>query len=239
MSGSWASRATPSSADRHSVAGLGSPALRSDKELLAIPLFGVMVTLLVVAAFGGAAFFTLTETIDTAGTTGYEPSGLTYAVGVVAYLVLSIVTTYFTAVLASGAHQRLTGSEPSLGSSFAGATQLGFGFVGFLAALPGVAVAVLVFLVVPVVGIALGVVWVAAVALVMSALNGIFRTALYQYATTGQVPDGFSDEAITHAFAPPSRVASPACASPPGVTFVLAAHGFTTSTCVDVDGGTR
>ncbi len=256
--------------------------LRADKELVSIPLLGLVVTLLVVAAFGGAVWFTLTETVDTAGTTSYEPSGLSYAVGAIGYLAVSIVATYFTAALVAGAHQRLTGHDPSLGTAFGGANrrlpqivgwallagtvglalqviadrgfigrivanalsfgwqvltflavpvvvveglgpgaslkrctdlfrttwgenltaQLGFGFVGFLVMLPGIAVAVLVGLVVPLVGIVLGAIWVAAVALVMSALNGIFRAALYQYATTGSVPSGFSPDAITRAFAP-------------------------------------
>ncbi|WCO68109.1 DUF6159 family protein [Iamia majanohamensis] len=255
--------------------------LRADKELVAIPLLGLVVTLVVVAAFGGAAWATLTETVDASGT-GYEPSAATYAVGVVGYLAVSIVGTYFTAALVAGAHQRLTGEDPSLGTAFGGASrrlpqvvgwallagtvglvlqaiadrgaigrlvagmldfgfqvltflavpvvvveglgpgatlkrstelfrttwgenltaQLGFGLIGFLVMLPGVAVAVLVGLVVPLVGIVLGVLWVAAVALVMSALNGIFRAALYQYATTGSVPSGFSPDAITRAFAP-------------------------------------
>lgn len=256
--------------------------LRSDKELLALPLFGMVVTLLVLAAFGGSAWFSLRETVDAAGTTSYEPSGLTYAIGVAGYLTLTIVGTYFTATLVSGAHQRLTGGEPSLGSALGGATrrlpeiigwgllagtvglvlqviadrgfvgrivanllsfgwqvltflavpvvvveglgpvaslrrctdlfkqtwgenltaQLGFGAIGFLAVLPGILLGVLIGLVVPLLGIALAVVWVVVASLVVSALNGVFRAALYHYATTGSAPAGFSTEAMTNAFAP-------------------------------------
>ena len=40
---------------------------------------------------------------------------------------------------------------------------------------------------------AVGVVWLIASAVIVSALSGIYRTALYHYAANGQVPGEFSD----------------------------------------------
>ena len=40
-------------------------------------------------------------------------------------------------------------------------------------------------------GVLLGGLWLALVVAVMSTLGGIFKTALYLYATTGQSPEGF------------------------------------------------
>ena len=254
--------------------------LRSDSKLVVLPLLGGLVTLLVVAAFGAGAYFTLSETVDATGTS-YEPSGLTYAVGVVGYLCITVVATFFTAALVWGAHERLTGSTPSVGSALGGASrrlpqiigwaavaatvglvlqviadrgflgrmvatllsfgwnvltfltipivvvegrgpfaslqrsttlfkdtwgdnliaQLGFGWIGSLLVLPGVLLAIGVGLAVPLVGIAVGVVWVVVVSLALSALNGIYRAALYHFATTGEVPDGFPAQAMTDAFA--------------------------------------
>lgn len=265
-----------------SIAKESARILRADKELVALPVFGLVVTLLVLAGFGALGWVSLTETVDASGSTSYEPSGLTYLIGVIGYLALSIVGTYFTAALVSGAHDRLTGGNPSLGSALGGATrrfpqivgwgllagtvglvlqliadrgfigrlvasalsfgwqvltflavpvvvveglgpvaslhrctdlfkrtwgenlsaQLGFGAIGFLAVLPGILLGIAIGLVVPVVGIVVAAVWIAVATLLISALNGVFRAALYHYATTGTSPDGFSTEDMAAAFAP-------------------------------------
>ncbi len=73
--------------------------------------------------------------------------------------------------------------------------QFGLGAIGFLFTLPG-------FLLIGV-GVALGtaglivlgtvgVIWLVAAAVIVSALSGIYRTALYHYAAHGQVPGEFS-----------------------------------------------
>jgi hypothetical protein len=73
--------------------------------------------------------------------------------------------------------------------------QGGLGLLGFVATLPAVLLVV--------VGAALGtaglvvfggiaVMWAVAVTVVLSALSGIYRTALYRYATTGEVPGDFA-----------------------------------------------
>ena len=49
---------------------------------------------------------------------------------------------------------------------------------------------------------AVGVAWLVVAATVMAALNGIYRTALYRFATTGQVPADFSGTDFQGAFRP-------------------------------------
>jgi hypothetical protein len=74
------------------------------------------------------------------------------------------------------------------------AAQVGFGALGFLLAIPGILVAVAgaaLGSVGLVIGIAVGVLWILVVTLVMAALNGIFQTALYLYATERDVAGGY------------------------------------------------
>ena len=106
--------------------------LRQDKHLAAIPVLSFFVTVVVIALMGGAMYRTFSEvptkvdsstqvlTGASAGTT-LQPSPVTYVVGVLAYLVITFVVTFFTAALVAGAYQRLTGNEPSLGSAFGAA----------------------------------------------------------------------------------------------------------------------
>ena len=78
-------------------------------------------------------------------------------------------------------------------------SQAGLGLLGFLSMLVGVGVAVALVFVAPIVGIVVGVVWIAASAVLFSALNGILRTAVYLYATGQPVPQ-FSEQALAGAF---------------------------------------
>lgn len=82
------------------------------------------------------------------------------------------------------------------------AAQVGFGLLGFLAALPaaaaiaiGVAAGGAILVILMLVGIG----WILLVSLVMATLNGIFQTALYRYAV-GQDPTGFGAGAMAQAF---------------------------------------
>jgi hypothetical protein len=73
--------------------------------------------------------------------------------------------------------------------------QFGLGAVGFLLALPGIlliGLGVAIGTAGLVVLGAVGVVWLLASAVVVSALSGIYRTALYHYAANGEVPGEFS-----------------------------------------------
>jgi hypothetical protein len=83
--------------------------------------------------------------------------------------------------------------------------QAGLGIVGFLATLPGVLVigigAALGTFGLVVFG-AIGVVWIVVAATVMAALSGIYRTALFHYASTGQVPGDFAGVDFQATFRP-------------------------------------
>jgi hypothetical protein len=73
--------------------------------------------------------------------------------------------------------------------------QFGLGFVGMLLALPGllfIGIGVAIGTVGLVVLGGIGVVLLVASAVIVSALSGIYRTALYHYAANGQVPGEFS-----------------------------------------------
>ena len=80
---------------------------------------------------------------------------------------------------------------------------MGFGLLGLVAVIPAVIVlfatgalggAALV------VGILLAVPYLALVVVVLTALNAVFQTALYLYATTGSVPAGFDDSNLQDSF---------------------------------------
>ncbi len=87
------------------------------------------------------------------------------------------------------------------GENLAG--QIGFGLVGLLAMLPGLIISGLLLVNLPVVGIVIGVLWVAAVSVVISTMTGIFRTVLYQFAV------GWSDPRRVQPGRPGRRLRAP------------------------------
>jgi hypothetical protein len=91
--------------------------LKADKELAAIPVISFFATIVIMAAVGGSAYVSLDQ-FEQAGETEFSATPLTYVVGVFGYLLLTFVVTYFAAVLVSGAYQRLTGADPTLGTAF-------------------------------------------------------------------------------------------------------------------------
>ncbi|HEX6312050.1 MAG TPA: DUF6159 family protein [Acidimicrobiia bacterium] len=86
------------------------------------------------------------------------------------------------------------------------AAQVGFGFIGLVAALPAVLVGGIGIATGN--GIAIGatitvaVVWLAIVSIAVAALSGIYRTALYRYAVDGRAPAAFASEDFSNAFTP-------------------------------------
>lgn len=81
--------------------------------------------------------------------------------------------------------------------------QVGFGFLGLVAILPAAAVVGIgaaAGTVVLGVCIAVAIAWLAVVTLVLTALDGIFRTALYRFAAEGRPPAAFADADFGHAF---------------------------------------
>ncbi len=83
------------------------------------------------------------------------------------------------------------------------ASQIGFGLLAFLAALPamivfGIGVAVGGAPAIPLYVVAFG--WVALVLAAVSAMTAIFQTALYYYATEGRAPSGFDSGDMAGSF---------------------------------------
>jgi hypothetical protein len=82
--------------------------------------------------------------------------------------------------------------------------QIGLGLIVLIAFLPGILVIALgimagdVLVMIPLIVIAA--VYMAVAASIVSALSGIYRTALYRYAVDGQVPDAFASNDMEHAF---------------------------------------
>ena len=264
------------------LAKLSWGVLKKDRELLVIPVLSFLVSaaLLIPLMLVGFA---------TAGTSsgGAEQASANPAlvlVGLVAALGLSVISVFFNGALVAGAHERLAGGDPTVGSAIrkafsripglvpwailtatvglilralrerAGwlgqfvismvgmawevatflvvpaividdkgaieglktsgsllkstwgenlAARVGFGILGFLAVLPAILLMVLfgslggVGLIV---GVAIGVLWIALVVVVMTALNAVFQAALYLYATSGMAPSGFEGSSIGESF---------------------------------------
>jgi Family of unknown function (DUF6159) len=84
--------------------------------------------------------------------------------------------------------------------------QAGLGIVGFVAMIPGFLVIALGVatgsVVVSVVIGAIGVAWILVASTVVAALSGIYRTALYRFASTGEVPEDFTGVDFQGAFRP-------------------------------------
>ncbi len=85
------------------------------------------------------------------------------------------------------------------------AARVGFGLLGFLATLPFILIAVGAMAsgsgALTAAGLVIAVVGIVAVSVIMAALNAIFQTALYHYASSGSVPGSyFNDDNFAHAF---------------------------------------
>ncbi len=84
------------------------------------------------------------------------------------------------------------------------AAQFGFGILGLVAMLPAVALIAggiaTGSLVVAIVLGAIGVAWLIVVSVVLSAMSGIYRTALYRFTVDGQAPPAFAGADLGHAF---------------------------------------
>ncbi len=82
--------------------------------------------------------------------------------------------------------------------------QGGVGLIGFLAMLAAVPVVALLVLsgvgALAAVGVVLFVAWAGLVMVVTTALGGVYQTALYLYASTGELPQGYAPETIRGAF---------------------------------------
>jgi len=253
--------------------------LRQDRELLLLPVLSFLSALVVLAAL-------LVPTLAILDTnSGEEQSNPALAlIGIVAALLLSIISVFFNGALVAGAYERMSGGDPTVSSSMRRAMArisgllpwalltgtVGLvlqalreraGFVaGFIVRLAGAAWEVVTFLVVPaiiidnhsavdglkrsgsllkdtwgenlaarvgfgvlgllamipagilvaltgalggpalVAGVIIAVLYVALVVVVLTALNAVFQTALYLYATTGSVPSGYESSNLRNSF---------------------------------------
>jgi hypothetical protein len=82
--------------------------------------------------------------------------------------------------------------------------QVGFGLLGFVAALPGILLLVLAavsgeWAVAVPLGV-IGAVLLIVAAVIISAMTGIYKTALYRYAVDGKAPAGFAESDLADAF---------------------------------------
>jgi len=256
--------------------------LRKDRELLLIPVLSFLASIAVLALI----WLPTLSAIDTSALEGEreDPGAVLLVVGIITAMALSIITVFFNGALVAGAHERLSGGDPTVRSAVgrafsrlpgllpwailtgtvglilqavrerAGwlgrfvvnmvgmawktatflvvpaividdhgaisglkasaallkrtwgeniAARVGFGLLGFVAIIPAVLVvgatgalggAALVL------GILVAIPYLALVVVVLTALNAVFQTALYLYATTGSVPAGFDDSNLQASF---------------------------------------
>ena len=258
--------------------------LKKDRELLWIPVLSFLASAAVIVVVLVLTFLTLSTT-SSHGDTTMELNPAMIVVFLVGALLLGIISVFFNGALVAGAHERLTGGDPTVRSAVgrafsrigglvpwalitttvglvlqalrdrAGwlgrivthmlemawqvvtfltvpaividnlgpieglkrsasllrqtwgeniAARVGFGLLGFILILPA-AVVVGLFIasgwtVLMVIGVIAGAAWVAVVVVVLTALNAIFQTALYLYATTGTSPSGFEQAPLAQTF---------------------------------------
>lgn len=80
------------------------------------------------------------------------------------------------------------------------ASGFSFGLVWLVALIPGIIITVAGFMVHPLLGVALAILYIIALAVVAAAVKSIFTVALYRYASQQTVPQGFSPELIQGSF---------------------------------------
>ena len=256
--------------------------LRKDRELLLIPVLSFLASITVLALI----WLPTLSTIDTSALAGEseDPGAVLLLVGIITAMALSIISVFFNGALVAGAHERLSGGDPTVRSAVgrafsrlpgllpwailtgtvglilqaarerAGwlgrfvvnmvgmawqtatflvvpaividdhgavsglkasaallkrtwgeniAARVGFGLLGLVAIIPAVLVVVATGALggaALVLGILVAVPYLALVVVVLTALNAVFQTALYLYATTGSVPTEFDDSNLQASF---------------------------------------
>ena len=256
--------------------------LRKDRELLLIPVLSFLASIAVLALI----WLPTLSAIDTSALAGEseDPGAVLLVVGIITAMALSTISVFFNGALVAGAHERLSGGDPTVRSAVgrafsrlpgllpwailtgtvglilqaarerAGwlgrfvvnmvgmawqtatflvvpaividdhgavsglkasaallkrtwgeniAARVGFGLLGFVAIIPAVLIVVATGALggaALVLGILVTVPYLALVVVVLTALNAVFQTALYLYATTGSVPTGFDDSNLQASF---------------------------------------
>lgn len=259
--------------------------LKKDRELLWIPVLSFLAMAVVLAALL-VPTIALVDTSSSTTSSGEETTAdpALVIVGLIATFAMSIISVFFNGALVAGAHERLTGGDPTVSSAMrramsrisglvpwalltatvgmilralrdrAGwlgnfvlsavgfawelasfltvpaivigeegaidglktsggllrqtwgenlAARVGFGILTFLLILPAIAIVLLMGALgggALIAGIVIAVAYVALVVVVMTALNAVFQTALYLYATSGSVPADFADSNLRNSF---------------------------------------
>ncbi|MDE0494606.1 MAG: hypothetical protein F4Z00_14240 [Acidimicrobiaceae bacterium] len=267
-----------------SLAKVSWSVLKKDRELLWMPVLSFLASAVVIVVVIGLTFVTLsTESTHDQTTMEFNPAMI--VVYVLAAMVLGVIAVFFNGALVAGAHERLTGGDPTvrsaIGRAFARigglvpwaiitttvglvlqalrdragwlgrivthmlemawevvtfltvpaividnvgaieglkrsasllrntwgeniAARVGFGLLGFVLIIPAAVVAGLFiasgWTVLMAIGIIAAAAWVAVVMVVLTALNAVFQTALYLYATTGMPPTGFEQAPLEQTF---------------------------------------
>ncbi len=259
--------------------------LKKDRELLWIPVLSFMVSAAVLTIVL-ALVWVSRSTADSGGDVTAAVGPVTVVLLVCGALLLGVIAVFFNGALVAGAHERMTGGDPTVRSALARAfarigglvpwailtttvglvlqalrdragwlgrivvsmidmawevvtfltvpaiiiddlgavaglkrsaallrltwgeniaARVGFGLLGFLLMIPAAVVIGLSVVsgigVLVAVGVIAAVAWIALVMVVLTALNAIFQTALYLYATTGQLPSGFEQAPLAETFA--------------------------------------
>ena len=269
-------------ATSRSLASASLDVLKKDKVLAAIPFASAITSIVIVTLFSGVAYFSLEHVVNPApGQNEFSATPLTWAVGIVGLLIVTITAQFFAATLVAGANERLDGGDPTLGSAMSKAftrsrsivgwsllnatvglilqqvrekagvlgsvlaflggaawnvatwlvlpiiiveglgpiaavkrsvallkqtwgenliAQAGLGLVSALLMLPGIAVATLLMMAIPLLGISLMLIWIFAIASIISALGAVYRTALYRFAVGLPAGGAFTDAQLAAAF---------------------------------------
>ena len=88
--------------------------LRKDRELLVIPVLAFFSSAVVLAAL----LVPTIAVIDTSGSGGEGSGGpVLVVIGIVAALAMSVISVFFNGALVAGAHERLAGGDPTVGSA--------------------------------------------------------------------------------------------------------------------------
>jgi len=97
--------------------------LRKDKSLLWLPVLSFAATLLTIGLFAVAVFAVTDVGVAAADGANRSMNAAGYVVSFLGYLALAIITVFFNAALISGAYERLSGGDPTMGSAIGGAAR--------------------------------------------------------------------------------------------------------------------
>lgn len=94
--------------------------LKQDKELMVLPLLSLLATLIVTAAFVYPLILVDAD-VSGGGTSDIDPGPMGYVFLLIGYLIITFIGQFFIAALVSGAHDRMTGGDPTVSSALRGA----------------------------------------------------------------------------------------------------------------------